>query len=52
MIGKIPKPRKDGKSSFKALINYCLGVTGHSEGYMQENKILTTSKRRQSKWNL
>ena len=32
MIGKIPKPRKDGKSSFKALINYCLGVTGHSEG--------------------
>ena len=32
MIGKIPKPRKDGRSSFKALINYCLGVTGHSEG--------------------
>ena len=32
MIGKIPKPRKDGRSSFKDLINYCLGVTGHSEG--------------------
>ena len=32
MIGKIPKPRRDGRSSFKALINYCLGVTGHSEG--------------------
>ena len=32
MIGKIPKPRRDNKSSFKALINYCLGVTGHSQG--------------------
>ncbi len=32
MIGKIPKPRRDGRSSFKALINYCLGVTGHSTG--------------------
>ena len=32
MIGKIPKPRRDGRSSFKALINYCLGVTGHSQG--------------------
>ena len=32
MIGKIPKPRKDGRSSFKDLINYCLGVTGHSQG--------------------
>ena len=32
MIGKIPKPRKDGRSSFKDLINYCLGVTGHSKG--------------------
>ncbi|MBR2209649.1 MAG: relaxase/mobilization nuclease domain-containing protein [Synergistaceae bacterium] len=32
MIGKIPKPRRDGRSSFKALINYCLGITGHSEG--------------------
>ena len=32
MIGKIPKPRHDSKSSFKALINYCLGVTGHSQG--------------------
>ena len=32
MIGKIPKPRRDSKSSFKALINYCLGVTGHSQG--------------------
>ena len=32
MIGKIPRPRKDGRSSFKDLINYCLGVTGHSTG--------------------
>ena len=32
MIGKIPKSRKDGRSSFKDLINYCLGVTGHSTG--------------------
>ena len=32
MIGKIPKPRRDNKSSFKDLINYCLGVTGHSQG--------------------
>ena len=32
MIGKIPKPRKDGRSSFKDLINYCLGITGHSQG--------------------
>ena len=32
MIGKIPKPRRDGSSSFKDLINYCLGVTGHSQG--------------------
>ena len=32
MIGKIPKPRKDGRSSFKDLIDYCLGITGHSQG--------------------
>ena len=32
MIGKIPKARKDGRSSFKDLINYCLGITGHSQG--------------------
>jgi len=32
MIGKIPKPRRDRKSSFKDLINYCLGITGHSQG--------------------
>ena len=31
MIGKIPKPRRDNKSSFRDLINYCLGVTGHSK---------------------
>ncbi|MBR0232746.1 MAG: relaxase/mobilization nuclease domain-containing protein [Synergistaceae bacterium] len=32
MIGKIPKGRRDRKSSFRDLINYCLGVTGHSQG--------------------
>ena len=32
MIGKIPKGRRDRKSSFRDLINYCLGVTGHSKG--------------------
>ena len=32
MIGKIPKGRRDKKSSFRDLINYCLGVTGHSQG--------------------
>ena len=42
MIGKIPKGRRDRKSSFKDLINYCLGVTGHSEGavlYTGKQKI-------------
>ena len=31
MISKIPPRRRDGKSSFKDLINYCLGVTGHAK---------------------
>ena len=31
MITKIPPRRRDGKSSFKDLINYCLGVTGHAK---------------------
>ena len=31
MITKIPPHRRDGKSSFKDLINYCLGVTGHAK---------------------
>lgn len=31
MIGKIPAKRLDGKSSFKDLVNYCLGRTGHSK---------------------
>ena len=42
MIGKIPKGRRDRKSSFRDLINYCLGVTGHSEGavlYTGKQKI-------------
>lgn len=32
MIAKIPPKRRDAKSSFKALTDYCLGVTGHSAG--------------------
>ena len=32
MIGKIPRGRRDKKSSFKDLTNYCLGITGHSRG--------------------
>ena len=32
MIGKIPPRRRDGKSSFKKLVNYCLGISGHSKG--------------------
>ena len=32
MIAKIPRGRKDGKSSFRDLIRYCLGLTGHSKG--------------------
>ena len=42
MIGKIPKGRRDKKSSFRDLINYCLGVTGHSQGavlYTGKQKI-------------
>ena len=31
MITKIPPHRRDGKSSFKDLINYCLGLTGHAK---------------------
>ena len=31
MISKIPPHRRDGKSSFKDLINYCLGFTGHAK---------------------
>lgn len=32
MIAKLPKGRKDGRSSFRDLVRYCLGVTGHAEG--------------------
>ena len=32
MIAKIPPGRRDKKSSFKDLANYCLGITGHSRG--------------------
>ena len=32
MIAKIPSKRRDKKSSFKDLTNYCLGITGHGEG--------------------
>ncbi len=32
MIGKIPPGRRDKKTSFKDLANYCLGISGHSEG--------------------
>ena len=32
MIGKIPPRRRDAKSSFKKLVNYCLGISGHSKG--------------------
>jgi len=31
MISKIPPHRRDGKSSFKDLINYYLGITGHAK---------------------
>lgn len=31
MIAKLPPSRKDRKSSFKDLINYCLGITGHAK---------------------
>ena len=32
MISKIPPARRDRKSSFRDLINYCRGVTGHAKG--------------------
>lgn len=32
MIAKIPVKRRDKKSSFRDLTNYCLGITGHAEG--------------------
>ena len=32
MIGKIPPGRRDKKTSFKDLANYCLGISGHSKG--------------------
>ncbi len=32
MIAKIPPGRRDKKSSFKDLTNYCLGITGHAKG--------------------
>lgn len=31
MIAKLPSKRRDRRSSFKDLINYCLGVTGHAK---------------------
>ena len=31
MIAKLPAKRRDSRSSFKGLINYCLGVTGHAK---------------------
>ena len=31
MLAKIPPKRRDGKSSFKKLTNYCLGISGHSK---------------------
>ena len=42
MIAKIPVSRRDGKSSFKDLVNYCLGKTGHAKGsvlYVGKQKI-------------
>lgn len=32
MIAKVPPKRRDGRTSFKALTDYCLGVTGHGAG--------------------
>ena len=32
MIAKVPPRRRDGRTSFKALTDYCLGVTGHGAG--------------------
>ena len=31
MIAKLPAKRRDSRSSFKDLINYCLGLTGHAK---------------------
>ena len=31
MIAKIPSRRSGSKTNFKALINYCLGITGHEK---------------------
>ena len=31
MIAKLPAKRRDSKSSFNDLINYCLGVSGHAK---------------------
>ena len=31
MIAKIPSRRSGSKTNFKALINYCLGLTGHEK---------------------
>ena len=32
MIAKVPPKRRDGRTSFKAFTDYCLGVTGHGAG--------------------
>ena len=32
MIAKVPPKRRDGRTSFKDLTDYCLGVTGHGAG--------------------
>ena len=32
MIAKIPAKRRDSRSSFKALTDYCLGISGHAKG--------------------
>lgn len=32
MIAKIPPGRRDKKTSFKDLANYCLGISGHAKG--------------------
>ena len=44
MISKIPPARRDRKSSFRDLINYCRGVTGHAKGsvlYVGTQNILS-----------
>ena len=37
MIAKIPSKRRDKKSSFRDLTNYCLGITGHIKADAKEN---------------